>query len=480
MFKLNLSSFSDIKDDLEEYINNNKETYKILDSYEGSAKTLIVNLFAGFASFLSYKYTVLRSESYLYSAKMKSSIYLLARHFGYRINRNVAPTIRFKYIGNEPFAIQSGFVFAKYRYKGDVISVVYFGDAQLINYNDFIDGHIGIYNVISGDFTSYNFNETVVIPTTKKRQDSTVDNGHIRIFINNVQSEISDNLEDFILREKIIDHTAINDSSELWICDKNNKYGCQISKYDNYRIEYIESFGYIPTLNADIEDNLLEIEKPFVFSSIQGYGLNQDTLSKIKEIATLYYTSLRRMVTFSDHEIITRSYPSILDTNIYVYRTDRTSIIVYYILEGSAKNARIFTETEKNKYLEYLDHYKLLDLKIDAVAATPVVINLYCAVKYYCTHRNYEDYNNELEVYLQSQIDAIITAYQFKFNKILSINAVMMDIGRIKYNNNVIVKEVYFKHITDDGVVDLTEESVFNLQKNQYFYLDTKIELACV
>lgn len=480
MFKLINSSFSDIKTDLEEYVKNNNDMYGVLDSYEGSAKTMIIDLLSGFASFLQYKYTMLRDESYLYSAKLRSSVYLLARHFGYRVNRDVAPTIQFKYTASSQMTISSGFELGKLKYRGESVSITYFGVPKILNFGDFVEGYLGVYHVISGDFTGTNFNESIILKTSKSRIDTSVDNALISLYLNDIRTPLTTNLEDFILRGIPADQTGIDDTSEIWVFNREKNYGTKVSKYDTYRIEYLESFGYFSALNAALSSTDFQAFSGFTVTSVLSYGFDKDTISKIKELVPLYYTTLRRMVTKNDHKIISKSFSSIVDTNIFVYPTDRTSINIYYIAEGSGEIARELTVREQLAYTTYLDQYKLLDLKIKTIAATPLVINLHCSIKYFCGLRDFEDYSNKLETYITNQINLLIDEFQLKFDLEFSINTLMIKIGQIKYNNMNVVKEVYFKQIVGDTVIDLNEESTFTLEANQYYFFKRQLELACV
>lgn len=479
MFILSSSSFSDIKTDLEQFIASNATTYKVLDAYEGSAKTMIIDLLAGFASFLQYKYTVARDEAYLYSAKLKSSIYLLASQLGYRVNRNLAPSVEFKYRGSDPFTITSGFEIAKYAHQGEDFSVVYFGSAKRLNYGDLVDGYVGVFNVISGDFSGSDFAKTVKVECPLTRRDTTVDNTKVRLFINNQEEEVSHVLEDFVILNKVIDFTSVHDTSELWIHNSEKNYGRPVVPTDEFRIEYLECFGYLSSLNSDLTSNLDIINNQFKLERISSFGFDQDSIDKVRTIAPLYSTTLRRMVTHIDHDVLTRSYPGILDTNHWVYTYDRTSLIIYYIAEGSTLTPREFTDTEKATYESYLEQFKLLDLKIDAQPPEAVHVILIAKVKYDCNFRDYEDYDNALETYLSNEVNAIIDEQQLKFNAVIDINQIMVKIARIQYNNLDIVREISFKQIVDGEIVDLTEESVINLERFQYFWIERSLELTC-
>lgn len=93
-------SFESIRSDLITYISNMPDSRRWKDFFAGSAGTILVELLAGFATYLSFQVIVARREIYLQPAELRSSNLAMAETLGYsafrgrnyHINLTVTPT----------------------------------------------------------------------------------------------------------------------------------------------------------------------------------------------------------------------------------------------------------------------------------------------------------------------------------------------------------------------------------------------------
>jgi hypothetical protein len=479
MLGLNLSSFSEIKQELIDFIDNNSDRYNIINSRESDVKVLIVDLLSGFLTFLNYKYMKYREESFIHSAKLETSIYNLARHFGYRINRPKGPELSIKYTGTSPLVIYEGFLFGLFKNKGIEYELRYFGSTRTLHYGMEVTVSIGILNEIKNSFEDYDFNGSIIINLKKKLVDTSIDNNKVTFRVLNEKQEISHDLEEYIVNKSVIDLTTVGNNAELWIYNKEFEYGFPVDKVSDFTVRFLEvpSDPIFDLHNIILETNKLELEDNFTYMSVLSNGLSGDSLTKIKEISPLFYTTFRRMVTEKDHQIVSRAYPGILDTYIEKDTSRCCSVNIYYLLEGSNYKVRKFSNFEKLQYKEYLNKFKMVSVSLNIY---PVyVVNLFFSIKI-TYNANYKDItdNGGMETFIKAGTNDILNSYQIKLNKKFNISELIIKIGELKYKNSKVIEEVYFSEYIDEVLYEIPEEKSFSCNEKQYFNINRLIELS--
>jgi len=319
-------SFVNIKQDIDNFLKNSSNYQDIQDSLPASNITLIEELMASLGTYLDYKYTRNREETYLSKASLPSSIYTISSVFGYNINRVSAPVILVRYNDVPTLPIKNLDVFGEYQgYK-----LIYFGEDKLIEKGDFLQLYIGepiketVKIVLDEEgFFSYN-----VIPNTLQAVDK------ILYKYGNTIKEPTPNIEDFVVFNEVIQLSKDIFSLELFITDKNNRYGIDIQTNDELYIEYIETDGYIDTINT--KD--IKLNENFIYYQLSSKGTKGDSLSKIKRLAPLLYSTMRRMVTNKDHSFL-------INANKYIkscyVESDKGEPIKYQLTISDASRTEI-------------------------------------------------------------------------------------------------------------------------------------------
>lgn len=293
-------SFEQIKANIEDYLKSLNNWEDIKDNLPASNMTIINELIAGFASYVSYKQKMFRDETYLTTAKLPSSIYNIAKTFGYYISRHTVPSVKIKYIGVPTKTMKAGDILGKY---GNY-DIIYFGKNIIIEKLDVIDVFIGIYSEteytasFKDDSYSIDINPTYL---------TAIDDNRMQLFVNDIEQEISKDIEDYVVLQKAVDYSYDTSSTKLFISDRANTYGIVLEDGDMVKLKCLETDGNIE--NFVIDD--ISLNNEFLPVELNHDGSNGDDLDKIKRLSPLFYSTLRRMVTEKDHKYIAEANPMI-------------------------------------------------------------------------------------------------------------------------------------------------------------------------
>jgi len=282
-----------IKQDIEDYLKNLDNYQDIKDALPASNLTIITELLAGFGAYQVYKYQMMREETYLQSAKLKSSVYAVAKTFGYVINRKTAPVIQARYNSVKSLVLKNGDNLGRY---GDY-DIVYYGPQCTVEKGDLIDLSIGYFN--RKEYTAHFVNNELLIGLAPIVLSS-IDNNKIDLKLGNKSYKLSKDIEDYLVYNSVIDYSEDINKLKLFVSNTFDKFGTQdIIENDVLYIEYLETDGYMDIVKAD-----LELNENFLFYAVVHNGTNGDSIDKIKKYAPLLYSTMRRMVTNKDHEYI--------------------------------------------------------------------------------------------------------------------------------------------------------------------------------
>lgn len=336
-------TFTDIKKDIEDYLKTLSNWNEISDNLIPSNLNILTDIVAGVTEYLLYNNHQLRNETYLSSANLESSVYNIAKTFGYQIARLTAPTLTVRYHGVPTRILQSGDIIGTYDNKYDL---VYFGEDKAIEKLDSFQVHIGKYFSVD---TKANYNNGILnfnlSPTTLKA----IDNNKIALYYQGERFEFSKDPEEYVVYHQIIDFSVNPYSTMLMLADANYGYGKSIiASNDDIRIEWLETDGAIEDFDytklkidcKDLEGNYVkagiiqtegQIERSdtakvdlesntYTFIESVHSGTDGDSLEHIRELTPFYYSTQRRMVTDTDHIYIMKAHPYIKDA--YAERDD--------------------------------------------------------------------------------------------------------------------------------------------------------------
>ena len=290
-------SFNRAKQDVENYLKKLNNYEEIKDLLPDSTLTVIIELMSGYSVYASHSNQINKQETYLSTAKLESSVYNIAKAFGYYINRATAPILKIRYLDVASLPLQSGTVIGQY---GD-LDIVYFGEDRIIEKLDEIDFTVGRYSTMEQKIQLTNGEYISEIHPTELQA---VDNDNIQLFINDNPRPLSKAIEDFVVHQKAVDYSLDVNISKLFITDMDNQYGLIVSdNYDVMKVKYIETNGSI-----DFKTDNLTLPDTFMFLEVSHRGSNGESLDKIKRLAPLFYSTLRRAVTDEDLSYIAEAH----------------------------------------------------------------------------------------------------------------------------------------------------------------------------
>lgn len=331
-------SFDSILKDLKGYVKSLPDYNKWKDFYVSSAGTTFLEMLAGTGAYLSFHSMASRRESYLESARLKSSIYNIAGMLGYEANRRTAPVFRvrirqdafFDGLGlreGQGFSWGSRFIPVA-TYKGH--DVVLLSEYTYYNPRD-IAGRV--FDVCLGGWQRQEFNVEETKPFLKLYvEDNSVDNelGHLQVWIRQSASEgrmvltpvrYAEEMAPPGASSKVLVRTTY-DGVVLVFGD--GEFGFRPSKGNVCVFDYLSTIGR-PVIPISVESLLSELSwakgTELLSENIESIdvlvpGYDADTDDKIKTLASGYFAARRRMLTADDHKSVLMSYPDIISTGV--------------------------------------------------------------------------------------------------------------------------------------------------------------------
>ncbi len=301
IIKSDSQSNEQIQQNILAYLHSLGNWEEIKDNLPASNLTLITQLLSGFASFMNFRHKMERQETYLQQAKQPTSVYEISSTFGYSLNRLASPVFTLVYMEEPTIRIAPGDVLGYY--DGDR-PLVYFGKSRLIEKLDQIQVHLGEYQRKVVPITFVN-DELVV--SLEPELLTAIDRNLLRVEVNDIEVTVSRDIENYVVFGDVVDFSPSPTSSRLFLSDRSYSYGRAIAEGDKVVIHYMETNGYE-------EDLTLILVKPinaFQVVDIESNGSAGDSLEKIRKLAPLLFSALRRMVTARDHTYITEAHPLI-------------------------------------------------------------------------------------------------------------------------------------------------------------------------
>jgi len=300
MLDIQKVDFNEIKENFLKYIKSLDNFKEIQAKMDNSTTDLIASLLAGYTSMTLFKNKMYREETYLQKAKLETSVFESAYPLGYRFQRAKAPEFSFVYLGNEDIILELGQVLGKVTIDKKNYDIVYLDKPKKIKYNDFVNLKIGIKQEVEIE-TFFNKKNNLLLKSEFLRS---VDNDNMLAIIDDLEIVgLSTMFEDYILNNKIVNWSKTNKEAFIYINDLENNFGTNLKKV---KFIYMETDGKLKSNDFKIKMNF-----NFEFKDIYFYGLDEDTLDKIKIMAPFLKTTNGRAVTKEDY------YYHILNSNIF-------------------------------------------------------------------------------------------------------------------------------------------------------------------
>jgi len=292
-----------LKEDLYSYLQSLSNWNEIQNNIPASTLDILLSLIASYGVYETYKYRAWRQENYIQDATLDLSVLRLAYMLGYRVNRYTAPKVKVVCNFDDTKTFYPGMIF------GSVgnYDLLYFGPIKKFEKGDKVDLYVGKYNEKNIIASTESRLETFIKP----EELESVENYAINVYKNGEKQPISHAIEDYVIFQSIVDLSDGFTDAHLYIADKDNYYGIPFESGDNISIKWIETDGYLDFSLNDVETNDL------VYAiEISHYGTNGDDIEKIRFLAPVYFSALRRMVTKDDHEYVIKAHPYFKDVQI--------------------------------------------------------------------------------------------------------------------------------------------------------------------
>jgi hypothetical protein len=298
VIKPSSESITSIKGDFVNYLSTLESWSEIQRLIPSSNLSLIVDLISGAAVYLLNKNYALRNETYLTTSSMESSVFQIARPFGYSIKRFTCPKVTVKYMGIPTIQLTSGTILGRY---GDY-DLIYFGEPKYLEKLDEVNLCIGHY--VEKEVSLTYEDEIIKIPLFPSVLEA-IDNDLLSLTHNNLKLSTSTDVEDYVINGKIVDYSMTSRSTELVCSDRTYKYGIDLDTSKPMNIRFIETDGLID----DIDPQAIALESSdYIVIDIPHKGSNGQTLAQMKKLIPLFYSTQRRMVTTKDHQYIIESH----------------------------------------------------------------------------------------------------------------------------------------------------------------------------
>lgn len=344
-------SFSEIKKNIESWIGGLSNKEEIYNNIPASNLSFIVDLIAGYAAYDNVKRVAESRNTRLSTSDRSSSIYKIARCFGYNINRMTAPVIVVRYNDVPTLSLINGTSFGKY---GDY-DLVYWGEDKLIEKLDTIQLSIGRFN--REDYSVSSVEDLIEYSLTPYFLKS-IDNHNISVIVDSVRVPTTKDIESYIVKNNVVDWSDTRQSTTVSVSDRSHRYGVDVAS--TVSIEWIETDGSITFSQKD-----LDLDSRFIYLNIAHTGTDGDSDEKIKQMAPLYYSTQRRMVSRLDHkyiintsELVRSSYPDVDPGDPEVVKftigTGSPSGVIYSINLTTRTHTYVGNPTDSRK--DIVDH----------------------------------------------------------------------------------------------------------------------------
>ncbi len=323
-------SFDKVLVDLQNYVQSLPDYARWKDFYASSAGATFLELLAGTGAYMSYHSLASRRESYLDTAKLKSSVYNIATMLGYEPNRRTAPVFRIHLLKNPGLytRLLGGFSWPNKdvpiaTYNG--YNLVTLDSIQVLKKQEMAGK---VFDICMGDWTR----QEQIVEETKPFlkmfvTDNSIDNSleHINVTV----LKASNNNALVPLRGVRYAEELVPPDSETKVLIRSSydgvvlvfgdgNFGYKVGMGDTVRIEYLSTVGR-PAVSVSSE-SLRESLKWSVdwiadmidFIEVLSPGYEEDSMDKIRSIASGYFAARRRMLTVNDHNAVLTSYPDVV------------------------------------------------------------------------------------------------------------------------------------------------------------------------
>jgi len=328
-------SFEAIEQDFLDYLSELPDTYKWKDQYEDSVGQTLIELLAGFGSFLGTRILLTRREAFLSTALLRSSVQGIAgSNLGYSVYRGRNPHVQLTVTASSPVTLN------KFQSVGSYGQY----DVVMATQQSLVVGS-NVVEVIIGDTKTSSQLIQTNDPTTFRFYDSGVSEDYFVDLNGNevpVSSEYKDLLEDYYLAIT----NYLNSVDVSYLNDGSYNY----SVGDTLTLHYVEkaSIGAVD-LSSVMFDYGVVTDSELLYPDISA-----DSLDLIRIKAPMYHETQSMVRSKEDFKKLTTT---LIEGGKDVNGRDVSPAVIelVYVKEDGS----LMTEQEKDDLIEALDSYRL-------------------------------------------------------------------------------------------------------------------------
>lgn len=464
-------SYEEIRQELVKHIFKYRSEYPILSNNPEAIFNQQIDMLAAALTYNSFKYEKNRSETYLKTARIESSIYVRAKELSYNIYRKSCPKIKMTTMEERSF--HRGEVVGVINDNGKTYNVIYFGLDRLYTVGEEIEFCVGIYREFEKEVTDTDYTKLVAFKIQPDNKEYNIDNINYMMFINEKLVVVNRIMEDYTIKSEATEITTEDGGMELWVGEHNDdvKYGIPTNPNDKIKFCYIETTGLMINLHNIVIRNEIGLSEGYqlVDPQLVFEGHNSEYVEKVARLAPLLFKTAKRAVTLRDHEIITNYFPLIKDCYAELDTSKCCTIMIYYIREGSGEQSIPLSEYEMQMYQKFFDNYGL-GPDIVLYRATPVIYNweFYLFLKDGVRPPN--DASGAFEEKMKKEIEIFCQSKNLILGHIFTVGEMLAEIYK-KYPiiDGYVLESNTSKEVYPSTIVDIT--------KKQYAYVIPKVHI---
>ena len=422
----------------------NLDTWK--DTYQSSTGTTLIELFAAVIDMLNYYVERRAEESYLKTAKLRSSIVNLVSLLNYLPRRPISATGNIKFILSSPNSYNvyiPKFTSLKTNdgvyYLTSEEGVIYAGSIEVTLVG--IQGQLLTETFIADGTEDYEY--TV--------QESSIENSNFYVYVDGVLWTQVDSFLPYESTDTVY-RIEIGIDEKVIVIFGNNKFGKAPDSGSTVEIKYIKSDGlsgniYTTGVSMTVQDTIVNtngdaVSVSAVTTTEFSGGQDEETAEEIRYYAPKVFATGDRAVTKADYESLVEEYSSVVSAVAWgEFEEGAPDFTMYNVVKLSMilENWALPDATFKSNLEDYLYNYKTITTKI---------------------------------VFVDAEIYHVIPVVEIYVNKLYSLSAVestVADIidGYFELDRNTLGKSARISDIMAD--IDNTEGVDY-----AHFYLDIK------
>lgn len=465
-----ISSYKEIRQALQDYLEANKSRFLIVSQHPESILNQELDLLAASLTLNAYKYEKNRAETYLYSAKMSSSIYARAKELSYNIHRKSCPILQ--YIVQSDKTYYKGDILGSVSVNGETLQLIHFDNDKYYSAGDTIKVYVGNLLEYTLKVSDVDYTKQVLFRVQPSNSNYHIDNQNYSLYKNNELMQVTKIMEDYTVKELAADMTTKDGGCEIWVGEHNiqTKYGITTQPNDILKFQYIETTGRSIELYNMALSGIQTTDTNLTNSELLFEGYDEETLSKIVRQAPLMYSTAKRAVTLSDHRHIINDFPLIRDCYAEVDTSKCCTILVHYIKEGSKDVPLVLTDYEVQLFNDYFDNYSIggaIELYPAICRKVELTFILYLETGVRPTNDNTGDF--ELKVH--RAVTEICNSRNLQLGIELTIGEILADIYKLFPFNDGYV-------IDTDTQVEVKPSQIITTLPNEYLYIVPNVQIA--